>query len=193
MNTNTNEPTNEKGLTRQQYEGIMARNGNTLIRGTLLSGILALGGLAYSTIRAINRPIQPAGYQTYVDAGTTLSTLQLHKENLQRRLPNLPYAPDSLQEQLEGAFNDTRQVTKLDDITEIVESDMAQMREEHPEYAVYDNKMESSIKGILYGGLTGLAALLSGVALSIGIPAFAARRKRIGSNVWHQEQGAESK
>ena len=53
--------------------------------------------------------------------------------------------------------------------------------------------MESSIKGILYGGLTGLAALLSGVALSIGIPAFAARRKRIGSNVWHQEQGAESK
>ena len=190
-----NEPVNEKGLTRQQYKERMETRSKNIARGAVLSMALSMGNIIYQTGRAIiDKPIQPAGYQTYVDAGTTLSTLRQRIISLQDISPNLPYAPDSLQEQLEGAFNEARQVTKLDDITKIVERDMAQMREEHPEYAVYDNKLASIRQNFSnYGTSVSMAILGLGGALSIGIPAFAARRKRIGSNVWHEEQGAESR
>ncbi|MEK6896040.1 MAG: hypothetical protein AABX12_01095 [Nanoarchaeota archaeon] len=182
METETQEPVNEKGLTKADY---FSRNRG--ITRNLLAGILASVAIGTGVILypSIIEPQMPTGdeYQTYADAQKTLAQLTSVRKKVVSlndiALTNLPYRTERLDGILgtggSDFFNESNLVTTLDAARQEIDSDITKMRAANPEFGAYESRLKSeSLRGGIYAfgglGLGMVSCLLSGK--------FAKRRER---------------
>jgi len=179
---------NEKGLTKQQYEVQDARL-NRRFNRFLFGGMVltALGGLTSVLWHhsETSLPEPPKGYQTYVDAQATVSSLEKLSDT-----PNpldsayLPYKGEELRESLGPDFDySLDQSQNLGGKISGIEGEITGMEQENPEYITYGEEEKlSGAKPAKY-----YLPLAPGMAmLFLSIPICLRGERRRGSNIWRE-------
>ena len=170
MTQRTDEPMNERGLTKEKYSGKKRRINKSLWRGVTLGVAITIGNMVYQIIHNLRtRPEFPESSQVYLDTQKTLETLEDRRERELIKVSDHPYKKEELENLLiDGATRE--KISRLDDGIALMREGIEGMDKEKQTYENYQSQFEANYNRwtnySLWGTGIGLGLVLTSGAIS---------------------------